>query len=156
VRRSARKTPSAELSRLWLYRLGLSGVNAKYRVVPRSAIVDYDGLEGAVRSWSGERPLHDTIHDLWQRHGAPSPAVVDEFLMAAADLDQGGASEAAKRRVLERWLRACRPPSRVTTGLEFVELGVGFVLRRIRQRTFKRPFETGRETLTTLRRSGVR
>ena len=151
-----RATPSAELSRLWLYRLGLSGVNAKYRVVPRSAIFDYEGLEEAVRCWSGDQSLHDTIERLWQRHGAPSQKVVDAYLAAASDLDRSSVSQDARRRFLGGWLRACRPPSRATAILEFVELGIGFVFRRIRQRQFKRPFETGRETLTTLRRAGVR
>jgi hypothetical protein len=156
VVKSSGKTPSAELCRLWLYRLGLSGIHAKYRVVPRSAIVDYEALEDAVRSWSGERALSETIRELWQRHGAPSTEVVDGFVAAATDLDRSSVPDDAKRRLLEEWLRACRPPSRVTAAVERVELGVAFVVRRVRQRSLKRPLETGRGTLTGLRRAGIR
>jgi hypothetical protein len=160
----------AELSRLWLYRLGLSGVNAKYRAVPRSAIVGFDELRETVQSWSGAEGLHETVLMLWQRHGAPSPDLVSAFLHAAAELDQcpvdashahiesllaevkalgqggrgAGQSVApvdpisalanAKRRLLDLWVRACAPPSRVAGALELVELATCLVLRRARQR----------------------
>jgi hypothetical protein len=78
------------LTRLSLYRLGLSGTFAKYRVVPRSAIVGFDELQATVRAHRGGHDLHGFIQGLWQRHGAPSREVADTFLDAAARLDRHG------------------------------------------------------------------
>ena len=178
-----RTGPRAELSRLWSYRLGFTGVHAKYRFVPRSAIVAYDDLEGAVRSWNGEAPLEDTIRTLWQRHGAPSPGVVDGFLAIGRQLDRcsphasqgeldalvaraaglvGGRSgrtttsatngvEAANRGVLALWLEACAPRSRLAAASETLEVAFAFVVRRVRQRSLRRPGSSGREAPRTTR-----
>ena len=143
--------PRAELSRLWRYRLGLSGTDAKYRFVPRSAIVGYDELQATVGAWTGDGDLEPVIRHLWERHGAASPRAVEEFLTTAAELDRQGADATAKRRVLEQWLDTCAPKSRMLAALERVELGVGFVLRRIRQRSFKRPGASGLEPPRTTR-----
>ena len=97
-----RPTRTAELTRLSLYRLGLSGTFAKYRVVPRSAIVGFDELQATVRAHRGDDELHDFINGLWQRHGAPSREIADTFLDAAARLDRSrrGASPAELGTIL--------------------------------------------------------
>jgi hypothetical protein len=122
-----------------LYRLGISGTYGKYRVVPRSAIVAHDRLEAAVRNDRGEGTLRSVIERLWRDHGAPSHRVIDEFLAKADRHDRlrdAGPTEdveTARRRILEEWLRACRPPSTAARLRQDVELAVCFVMRRTKQ-----------------------
>jgi hypothetical protein len=128
---------SCELTRLSLYRLGLAGTYAKYRVVPRSAIVDYDGLRDAIVRGRGDGDLASFIEELSKRHGAPSRRVVEEFVEAASRLElrenRGDGPDPAERDLLDAWLRACSPRSAAGRALDFVELAVCFALRRLRQ-----------------------
>lgn len=149
-----------ELTRLSLYRLGLAGTYAKYRIVPRSAIVGYEELCATVQAYRGGGELHELISGLWQRHGAPSRAAVDAFLKAAAELDRRGAEaspaeltailaqpeslggldpaplkdlDTARRRLLEAWVRACSPPGTGERLRDYAELVVCYALRRARR-----------------------
>jgi hypothetical protein len=108
---------------------------AKYRFVPRSAIVDYEGLLGSVRTDHGRGDLHDLITQLWQRHGAPSRAVVDAYLDAARELDErrSEACDDDRRRLLEAWARECAPRSAAGRLRDHAELVLCFLLRRARQ-----------------------
>lgn len=124
---------SYELTPLSLYRLGLAGTYGKYRIVPRSAIVGYDELCNTVRAHRADDELTALIARLWQRHGAPSPGVVDAFLRAAAELDRRGPDSDARDRLLEAWLAACAPRSAAGRIRDDAELALCFVLRRARQ-----------------------
>jgi hypothetical protein len=151
---------SSELARLSLYRIGLAGTHSKYRIVPRSAIVDYEQLCEAVHARPGTGDLRGFLIGLWQRHGAASRTIIDSFVAAAGELDRRGSDispdelEAilagpcslaglnhgrvgdlgdAGRQLLEAWLRACSPPSAAARLRENAELAVCFVLRRTRQ-----------------------
>jgi hypothetical protein len=114
---------------------------AKYRIVPRSAIVCYDELRETVRADRGTGDLSDFLEGLWQRHGAPSRAVVDAFLDAARRLDCREAEhpadqrdpDDARRQLLEAWVEACAPRSTIGRVRDHVELALCFVLRRARQ-----------------------
>lgn len=119
---------SSELSRLSLYRLGLSGLFGKYRVVPRSGIVGHDVLAAKVRDDDGTIPLRDVIATLARDHGAPSRDDLNSFL---ADADR--VRDAAGRRdLLERWLAVCAPRSALGRAFDTVELAICFVMRRAR------------------------
>lgn len=132
---------SSELARLSLYRLGLSGTHGKYRVVPRSAIFAHERLAAAVHADTGEGLLRRVIERLWRDYGAPSRRVIDEFLAEADRHDRSahiGRAEdlaAERRRILQEWLRACRPPSAASRLRQNVELAVCFAMRRSRQYT---------------------
>jgi hypothetical protein len=151
---------SFELTRLSLYRVGLAGTYSKYRVVPRSAIVGYEELREAVRLHQGPGNLAAVIAVLWQRHGAPSREVIDQFLLAATELDRCSQDTAAavfsailrrpcalagldrdgvrglddaRNRLLEGWVRVCRPRSVIGRIRDYAELALCFLLRRGRQ-----------------------
>ena len=78
---------TSELSPLWLYRLGLSGINSKYRVVPRCAITRVDDLRDAVVAWDSAGPVSAAVEALWQHYGAHSPELVQTFIRVGQELD---------------------------------------------------------------------